>query len=150
MCAQGEDVNGIISLHKHITRLKTHIFLARLDSKYNNARSEILRKDPPLDLESSYAYIRRDHNQRQIMKEPSVLPDHAVLVAAQTRQPEVLLDHAILVAAQTRQPEVLPDHTVMAAAQTRPQFKEKYQSPTHTPVLTMVKLDTPSNGAMKL
>ena len=67
MSAQGEDVNGKISLHKHITRLRTHIFLAGLDSKYNNARSEILCKDPPLDLESSYAYIRRDHNQRQAM-----------------------------------------------------------------------------------
>ena len=73
MCAQGEDVNGVVSLHKHITRLRTHIFLAGLDSEYNNARSEILRKDPPLDLESSYAYIRRDHNQRQTMEEPSVL-----------------------------------------------------------------------------
>ena len=42
MCAQGENVNGIISLHKYITRLRTHIFLAGLDSEYNNARSEIL------------------------------------------------------------------------------------------------------------
>ena len=63
MCGQGEDVNGIVSLHKHITRLRTHIFVARLDSEYNNTRSETLRKDPLLDLESSYAYIRRDHNQ---------------------------------------------------------------------------------------
>ena len=62
MCAQVEDINGIISFHKHITRLRTHIFLTGLDSEYNNAQSEILRKDPPLDLESSYAYIRRDHN----------------------------------------------------------------------------------------
>ena len=62
MCAQGKDVNGVVSLHKHITRLRTHIFLAELDSEYNNARSEILQKDLPLDLESSYAYIRRDHN----------------------------------------------------------------------------------------
>ena len=85
MCAQGEDVNEVVSLHKHITRLRTHIFLAGLDSEYNNAQSEILRKDSPLDLESSYAYIRRDHNQRQTMKEPSVLPDHAVLAATQTR-----------------------------------------------------------------
>ena len=85
MCAQGEDVNGIISLHKHITRLRTYIFLAGLDLEYNNARSEILRKDPPLDLESSYVYIRRDHNQRQMMEELKVLPDHTVLVAAQTR-----------------------------------------------------------------
>ena len=85
MCAQGDDVNGVVSLHKHVTRLRTHIFIAGLDSEYNNARSEILRKDPPLDLESSYAYIQRDHNQRQTMEEPSVLPDHAVLAATETR-----------------------------------------------------------------
>ena len=60
---QGEDVNTVVSIHKHITRLRTHIFLAGLDSEYNNARSEILQKDPPLDLESSYACVRRDHNQ---------------------------------------------------------------------------------------
>ena len=40
-------------------------------------------------------------------------------------EPSVLPDHAVLVAAQTRQPKVLPDHTVLAAAQIRPQFKEK-------------------------
>ena len=37
MSAQGEDVNGVVSLHKHITRLRTHIFLAGLDLEYNNA-----------------------------------------------------------------------------------------------------------------
>ena len=98
MCAQGEDVNGVVLLRNHITRLRTHIFLAGLDSEYNNAQSDILRKDPPLDLESSYAYIRRDHNQRQTMEEPSVLPDHVVLATTQTQQPKVLPDHAILAA----------------------------------------------------
>nr|GMC69464.1 putative transcription factor interactor and regulator CCHC(Zn) family [Ipomoea batatas] len=47
-----------ISLHKHMTRLQVHIFLAGLDPEFNQARSEILRKDPPLDLESCYAYVR--------------------------------------------------------------------------------------------
>ena len=63
MSAQREDVNGVVSLQKYITWLRTHIFLAGLDSEYNNARSEMLQKDPPLDLESSYAYVCRDHNQ---------------------------------------------------------------------------------------
>ena len=85
MSAQGENVNGVVSLHKHITRLRTHIFLAGLDSEFNNARSEILQKDPPIDLKSSYAYVHRDHNQRQTMEEPKDLPDNTVLVAAQTR-----------------------------------------------------------------
>ena len=64
MCTQGEDINGVVSLHKHITRLRTHILLAGLDSEHNNAQNEILQKDPPLDFESIYSYIRRDHNQR--------------------------------------------------------------------------------------
>ena len=85
MSAQGEDVNGIVSLHKHITRLRIHIFLTGLDLEFNNAQSEILQKDPPLDLESNYAYVHRDHNQRQTMEELKDLPDNTVLVAARTR-----------------------------------------------------------------
>ena len=81
----GHNTN-IVSLHKHITRLRTHILLAGLDSEFNNAQSEILRKDLPLDLEYSYAYVHRDHNQRQMMKEPKDLPDNTVLVVAQTQR----------------------------------------------------------------
>nr|GLL22003.1 hypothetical protein CCACVL1_06334 [Ipomoea trifida] len=75
----------IISLHKHMTRLRVHIFLAGLDPKLNQARSEILRKDPPLDLESCYAYVRKDHNQRQTMEEPKVQSDSMVHLTARTR-----------------------------------------------------------------
>lgn len=35
------------------------------------AQSEILRKDPPLDLESCYGNVRKDHNPRQTMEEPN-------------------------------------------------------------------------------
>ena len=85
MSAQGKDVNGVVLLHKHITRLRTYIFLAGLDSEFNNAWSEILWKDLPLDLESSYAYVRRDHNQRKTMEEAKDLQNNAVLVAARTQ-----------------------------------------------------------------
>ncbi|PWA66204.1 hypothetical protein CTI12_AA220330 [Artemisia annua] len=61
-----------------MTRLRVHIFLAGLESEFNLARSEILRKDPPMSLESSYAYIRRDSSQRQTMEEPKVEPDSMV------------------------------------------------------------------------
>ena len=40
-------------------------------------------------------------------------------------EPSVLPDHAVLIATPTQQPKVLPDHTVLAAAQTRTQFKGK-------------------------
>ena len=58
-----DNVTGVITLHKTLTHLGVHIFLARLDSEFNNARSEILRKDPPLDLEISYTFMHRDYNQ---------------------------------------------------------------------------------------
>ena len=54
---QEESVGDIISLHKAMTRLQVHNFLPGLDSEFNHAWSEILRKDPTLDLESCYAYI---------------------------------------------------------------------------------------------
>ncbi|TYG49879.1 hypothetical protein ES288_D10G129600v1, partial [Gossypium darwinii] len=33
-----------------------HIFFADLDPEFNQAQCEILRKDPPFDLKSCYAY----------------------------------------------------------------------------------------------
>ena len=43
------------------------IFTSRIQFYMNQARSEVLRKDPPMDLEACYAYIRKDQNQRQAM-----------------------------------------------------------------------------------
>ena len=68
-----------------MTCLRFHIFLAGLDTKFNQAQSEILQKDPPLDLESCYAYMRKDHNQRHTMEEPKTLPDSTVLLAMRNR-----------------------------------------------------------------
>ena len=82
---QEDDVDGVVSLHKTTTRLRVHIFLARLDLEFNQARSEILRKGPPLDLESCHAYIRKDHNQRHAMEEPETLSDITVLLTMQNR-----------------------------------------------------------------
>ncbi|OMO93820.1 hypothetical protein CCACVL1_06334 [Corchorus capsularis] len=75
----------ILSLHKYMTRLRVHIFLAGLDPEFNQARSEILRKDPPLDLESCYEYVRKNHNQRQTVEEPKVQSDGMVRLASRTR-----------------------------------------------------------------
>ena len=69
---QEETVNETVSVNKTITRLRVHIFLAGLDAEFSQARSEILRKDPPLSLESSYAYVRKDYSQRQTMEEPKI------------------------------------------------------------------------------
>ena len=37
-----------------------HIFLNGLDAEFDQLRGEILRKDPVLDFEDTYAYVRRD------------------------------------------------------------------------------------------
>ena len=39
----------------------------RLDSEFDHVRGEILQKDPKLDLESTYAYVRREDQQKQTM-----------------------------------------------------------------------------------
>ncbi|KAJ9552232.1 hypothetical protein OSB04_016277 [Centaurea solstitialis] len=85
LMAQEKNVNQVISLHKTIARLRVHIFLAGLDVEFNQTRSEILRKDPPLDLESCYAYVRKDQNQRNTMEEPKAAADSIVHLATRNR-----------------------------------------------------------------
>ncbi|KAJ9535839.1 hypothetical protein OSB04_un001011 [Centaurea solstitialis] len=80
-----ETVAQTVSLNKTLARLRVHIFLAGLDPEFNQARGEILRKDPPLDLESCYAYIRKDQNQRHTMEEPKPESDGMVHVATRNR-----------------------------------------------------------------
>lgn len=78
-------MESTVASSKTLSRFRVHIFLAGLDQEFNQARSEILRKDPPLDLESSYAYIRKDHSQRQSMEEPKPEPDSMVHLASRNR-----------------------------------------------------------------
>lgn len=56
-------VAATVAVNKTLSRFRVHIFLAGLDQEFNHAGSEILRKDPALDLETSYAYIRKDYTQ---------------------------------------------------------------------------------------
>lgn len=63
-------LRNIMDLLAYFRIFRVHIFLAGLNSEFNHARSEILRKDPLLDLESCYAYVRKDDNQRHTMEEP--------------------------------------------------------------------------------
>ena len=50
-----------------MARLKVHIFLSGLDYEFNQVCGEILRKDPKLDLENTYVYVRKEYQQRQTM-----------------------------------------------------------------------------------
>lgn len=51
-------INGVVELNSAMSRLRVHIFLSGLDHEFGQVCGEILRKDPKLDLESSYAYVR--------------------------------------------------------------------------------------------
>ena len=44
-----------------MARLRVHIFLSGLDSDFDQVHGEILRKDPKVDLESTYAYVKKEY-----------------------------------------------------------------------------------------
>ncbi|GJV76014.1 reverse transcriptase domain-containing protein [Tanacetum coccineum] len=73
--------NELVSIFQEIdTRLTT-----QEETIVETARSEILRKDPPLDLDSCYAYIRKDQNQRQTKEESKTDSDNIVHLATSNR-----------------------------------------------------------------
>lgn len=84
--SQEGTVQGVVQLHSAMARLRVHIFLSGLDSDFEQVRGEILRKDPKLDLESTYAYVRREVQQRQTMGGSHPIPENAAMLANQTRQ----------------------------------------------------------------
>ena len=55
-----ESIEGILQMHSIMAKLWAHIFLNELDAEFDQVRGEILRKDPKLDLESTYIYVRRE------------------------------------------------------------------------------------------
>lgn len=79
LTGQEDTVAETVAMKKALSRFRVHIFLAGLDSEFNQARSKVLRKDPPLSLEACYAYIRKDQTQRQTMEEHE--PDSMVHMA---------------------------------------------------------------------
>ena len=76
----------MVQLHSAMARLRVHIFLSGLDSEFDQVRGEILRKDPKLDLESTYAYVRREHQQKQTMGGSHHISESSAMLANQTRQ----------------------------------------------------------------
>ncbi|KAH0698607.1 hypothetical protein KY284_012822 [Solanum tuberosum] len=77
--AQEEAVVGVIHTHSIMARLRVHIFLNGLDAKFDQVRGEILRNDPKLDLESTYAYVRREFQQRQTMGTSRPIPESSAM-----------------------------------------------------------------------
>jgi hypothetical protein len=67
--------------------------LSGLDSDFDQVRGEILRKDPKLDLESTYAYVRREVQQRQTMGGSRPISENAAMLTNQTRNPASSTKH---------------------------------------------------------
>ncbi|XP_068666343.1 uncharacterized protein [Aristolochia californica] len=84
--SQEGTVEGLIQLHSTMARLRVHIFLRGLDSEFDQFRGKILRKDPKLDLESTYAYVRREYQQRQTMGSNRPISENLATLVNQTRQ----------------------------------------------------------------
>ncbi|KAI5352577.1 hypothetical protein L3X38_005468 [Prunus dulcis] len=59
-----------------LDHLRVHLFLSGLDPEFDQVRGEILCKDPKLDLDQTFVYVRREAQQRMTMisaKEASVV-----------------------------------------------------------------------------
>jgi hypothetical protein len=91
--SQEGTVEGVVHLHSAMARLRVHIFLSGLDSDFDQVRGEILRKDPKLDLESTYAYVRREVQQRQTMGGSRSISENAAMLTNQTRHPASSTKH---------------------------------------------------------
>ena len=65
--SQAGTIEGVVQLHSVMARLRVHIFPSGLDNGFEQVCGEILRKDPKLNLESAYAYVRTEHQQKQTM-----------------------------------------------------------------------------------
>jgi hypothetical protein len=74
------DPDDVKTYRKTVERLRVHIFLHGLDAEFDQLRGEILRKDPSLDFEETYAYVRRDAMRRATLNgEPDQLESSAMV-----------------------------------------------------------------------
>ena len=110
------DPDNVIAYKKSVERLRVHIFLNGLNEEFEQIRGEILRRDSVLDLEETYAYVRRDSVRRNTLNgepghsEPSIMvarrikyqrpmnlkperasgsPNHNQLIGSQNRSYEI-------------------------------------------------------------
>ena len=60
--------NDIKIFQKSTERQRVYIFLGGLDDRFDQVRREVLRKDPPLGLQASFAYVRREADRKEAMK----------------------------------------------------------------------------------
>ncbi|KAB5511940.1 hypothetical protein DKX38_028968 [Salix brachista] len=75
------DPEDLIMYKRAVEKLRTHIFLNGLDAEFEQVQGEILRMDPSLDLESSYAYVRREANRRLLLNKDMTTSDSMAMLA---------------------------------------------------------------------
>ena len=75
------DPEDIIMYKSAIEKLRIHIFLNGLDAEFEQVQGEILRMDPSLDLESTYAYIHREANRRILLTNDLTTLDSVAMLA---------------------------------------------------------------------
>jgi len=76
-----KDPDDVIAYKQSVERLRVHIFLNGLDAEFEQIRGEILRRDPTLDLEETYAYVRRDSVRRAALNGEPEHSESSAMVA---------------------------------------------------------------------
>jgi hypothetical protein len=76
--------NDIKMFQKSTERQRVYIFLGGLDDRFDQVRGEVLRNDPALGLQASYAYVRREADRKEAMK-MEVDKSEPAAMAAKTR-----------------------------------------------------------------
>ncbi|KAL5803347.1 hypothetical protein ACOSQ4_031652 [Xanthoceras sorbifolium] len=82
-----KDPEDVVMYKGVVERLRIHIFLNGLDSEFDRVRGEILRMDPKLDLESTYAYVRCEANRRALLAGQLNTPDSVAMIARRNNTP---------------------------------------------------------------
>lgn len=78
-------IEGVVQLHAAMARLRVQIYFSGLDAEFDQARGAILRKEPKQDLESSYAYVRRESQQKKTMGGSRLISENSAIVAHRPR-----------------------------------------------------------------
>ena len=81
------DLEDIIMYKASVEKLRIHIFLNGLDAEFEQVRGEILRMDPSLDLERTYAYVRCEANRRILLTNDLPAPDSVAMLARRNTPP---------------------------------------------------------------
>jgi hypothetical protein len=80
-----KDPDDVIAYKQSVERLRVHIFLNGLDAEFEQIRGEILRRDPTLDLEETYAYVRRDSVRRAALNGEPEHSEPSAMVARRVK-----------------------------------------------------------------